>query len=597
MANVKLTPEIVRQIRDAVDVVDVASDLTTLKRQGRKYLGLCPFHKEKSPSFNVDPDLGLYHCFGCGAGGDGIKLHMEHTGDDFPAAMEALARRYGIALPVGGGSWGHSQARDLGNVLEAAQAFFRGQLERSDFARGYLAKRKITPELQRQYGLGYAPDSWHALLEHLRREYPEKDMVDAGLVGRSDHTGKLYDRFRQRLMFPIHSASGRLVGFGGRTLGDDRAKYINTAETEAFRKGELLYGLQQAKRAIRDGGKAYLVEGYFDVLGMVASGTSAAVAGMGTALTPEQGRLLARFADEVVLAYDGDAAGAKAASRALPILLGVGLGVRRAPFPAGHDPDSLRLESGPEAVQELLAAAEDGVWMEIERLCPPPGETDPRLKQRAAKEIRELLRPIQQPIVRNGYARRAAQRLGVPEGVLLRHDGAQLFAGAVVDQRRETRSEEQKAIALLLSEEARVPPIEDLPPTDAFLEAECRNIYAAFYDIYQQGGQIPDTQRVLDALLGNGVERDGENGQTVDAMARFLVQQPIPEETSDLLPTLGRLHARWLKRRQTEIQSEIGIAEQQGDQARLHTLLEEKAHLSRHRHPLMTGRLWSQSRP
>lgn len=591
MSNSRLTPEVVRRVRDAIDIVDVASDLTTLKRHGRKYLGLCPFHKEKSPSFNVDPDLGLYHCFGCGAGGDAIKLHMEHTGDDFPGAMEALARRYGIALPSGPSAPGAaSEQRNVDEILEAAQSFFRHHLERSDFARGYLDRRKISVELRQTFGLGYAPDDWQALLDSLQQRFRPQDLVSAGLVGKSERTGRLYDRFRQRLMFPIHSASGRLVGFGGRALGDDKAKYINTAETRAFRKGELLYGLHQAKRAIRDGGRAYLAEGYFDVLALVSAGAPAAVAAMGTALTPEQGRLLARFCDEVTLVYDGDEAGAKAARRSLPILLGAGLTVKRAPIPAGHDPDSIRLEEGPEAVLETLAEADDGVWLEIAHLLPSSMDSDPRQRNDAVEPIQSLLASIRSPLLRRDYAITAAQRLGVPEAVFLRRDGAALFSGlAATHERKETRTEEQKAVTLLLAADTQVPPLEELPPAEAFLEEECRNFFSTFCAIYDREGRIPGAREVLDLMA--------EGGLPVDGMAQFLVQQPVPEEISDLLPTLGRLHARWLKTRQTEIHREIRLAEQQGDSTRLHALLEEKAHLSRHRHPQMTGRLWSQSRP
>ncbi|MEM8994916.1 MAG: DNA primase, partial [Acidobacteriota bacterium] len=320
----RITPEVVQQVRDAIDIIDVAAQLTTLKKQGRKYVALCPFHKEKTPSFQIDPDLGLYHCFGCGAGGDAIKLHMETSGDDFRTAIEALAQRYAIPLPADDGG-SRRPSLDLTGALEAALLFFSRQLSRVDMPRKYLDERQISPDLRQSFGLGYAPDGWHHLLDALRSKVEMKLLVAAGLVGISERTERPYDRFRHRLMFPIHSTSGRLVGFGGRTLGDDRAKYVNTSETEAFKKGSLLYGLHQAKRAIRDRGRAILVEGYFDVLAMAASGLPEAVAGMGTALTPEQAQLVSRFTDRVVLAYDGDDAGRAAADKALPILLAAGL--------------------------------------------------------------------------------------------------------------------------------------------------------------------------------------------------------------------------------------------------------------------------------
>jgi DNA primase len=369
--RIRITPDLVQQVRHAIDIVDIAGAMTSLKRQGRKYTGLCPFHKEKSPSFQVDPQLALYHCFGCGAGGDAIDLYMRHSGDDFPAAIESLARRYGIPLPAPEEDSRGPEGPDPSAAFEEAQAFFQRQLDRSDFPRQYLDGRQISPELRKRYGLGYAPDGWTGLLDALRPRLGADLLLAVGLVGRAEESGRLYDRFRHRLMFPIFSPAGRIVGFGGRTLGDDRAKYVNTAETAFFKKGELLYGLHQAKRGIREAGRAVLVEGYFDVLAVAASGIEGAVAGMGTAFTADQARQIARYADEVVMAYDGDDAGRTAAERSLPILLGAGLTVRMAMFPNGEDPDSLRIKDGKEAVGRALAGAVDAIWFDIEKKIPP----------------------------------------------------------------------------------------------------------------------------------------------------------------------------------------------------------------------------------
>src|SRR6202035_1675347 len=213
-----------------------------------------------------------------------------------------------------------------------AAEFFADQLKKAPLPQRYLEKRRIPRELVERFGLGYAPDAWHSLQQALQGRVPLADLHAAGLIGRSEKSGDPYDRFRNRLIFPIHGAAGRLLGFGGRTLGDDDAKYVNTSETDQFHKGTLLYGLHLAKKEIRESGRALLVEGYFDVVGTVASGREGAVAGMGTALTPEQARLLFRYAGEVVVGYDGDSAGETAYRRALPLLLAEGLAVRRARF-------------------------------------------------------------------------------------------------------------------------------------------------------------------------------------------------------------------------------------------------------------------------
>ncbi|MDA8017257.1 MAG: DNA primase [Thermoanaerobaculia bacterium] len=583
--NGQITPDVVQSVRDAVDIVDIASLLTTLRPKGKRHEGLCPFHKEKTPSFSVDPEQGLYYCFGCGAGGDAIKLWMEHSGDEFPEAIEALARRYGIPLPEKRGTGTHAETRrDLTKVLEVAQNWFQRQLERSDFARGYLDERRIPADLRRRFGLGFAPDGWHNLLDDLRRRVSEKDLLDAGLVGRSEKTGNLYDRFRLRLMFPIHAASGRLVGFGGRTLGDDRAKYVNTAETEAFHKGRLLYGLNLAKRAIRDTGRAVLAEGYFDVIGLAAAGIDEAVAGMGTSLTEEQAKLLARYSDRVVLAYDGDDAGGEAARRALPILLRTRLSVKQAPFPAGHDPDSLRLERGAEVVRKLVEDAYDAVWAEVERLTPRESRHNPTTQAAAAREATGFLAGIPDAIVRDGYSRRAAQRLDVPEQVLLRRRGAEDF-GRTAHRRVDVRTEEEKALQLLLSDGVRLPEPKDLPPSDVFFDEDCRNIFVAFCDLYRSGGCVPSGRDVVTEL--------SRSGRNLDAAARVLLESSAAEGGRvALVETLGRLQKRWLQRRQKELPREIRDAESQGDTARLEQLLEEKKTLSRHLHPQMTGRLY-----
>jgi DNA primase len=583
LGNVHITPQLVQAVRDAADVVSIASEHTRLRKAGRRYQGLCPIHKEKTPSFSVDPVAGLFYCFGCGAGGDAIKLHMLATGDDFPAAIEALAGRYGIPLPSRETRAGGRTERDLEGALQAASEFFRDQLRKSPFAQGYLEKRKIPPELIERFGLGYAPDGWRNLIPALQARVPLADLEAAGLAARSDKGGEPYDRFRNRLIFPIHNPSGRLVGFGGRTLGDDQAKYVNTNETDRFHKGLLLYGLHHAKKEIRESGRAVLCEGYFDVIGSVACGLEGSIAGMGTALTPEQARQLSRYAEEVVVAYDGDNAGENAFRRALPLLLAEGLGVRRARFPAGHDPDSLRLEAGSESVEAAVRDAEDAVVAEIERLVPPEAGREPRLQAKAAAAVTELLRPIPDPILRFSYARIAAERLAVPVEMLTRRVG-----GTQRDERAEPTPRspaktgglswniEKLVLALLLEATEPVPPIEDLPQPEAFLDPECRNIYQTWCALYAGGaGSPPDARAVLSEI--------GSEGGTVDQMAGILLERNITSGRLGLLESLEKLEDRWRKQRSRELAGKIREAELRKDSVRLQSLLEEKSRLSQHR--------------
>ncbi len=597
LGNVQITPQLVQAVRDAVDVVALASEHTRLRKSGRRFQGLCPLHKEKTPSFSVDPVQGLFYCFGCGQGGDAIKLHMLLSGDDFPAAIESLAGRYGIPLPARGERRrGGRPERDLEGALTAAAEFFTEQLEQHPPAQKYLESRQVPRELAARFGVGYAPESWHALQQALERRVPAADLEAAGLIAKSERGGELYDRFRHRLMFPIHNASGRLVGFGGRALGDDKAKYLNTAETESFHKGTLLYGLHQAKRAIRETGRAYLVEGYFDVLGTVAAGVEGAVAGMGTALTPEQARLLARYAEEVVVGYDGDRAGEAAHLRALPLLLAEGLGARRARFPAGHDPDSLRLAEGEAAVRAAFEKAPDAVALELERLVPAGAAREPRLQAKAAREVTELLRPIPDAILRFAYARLAAERLRVPPEMLARRlegagdrpagqrPGAGAAAPAAPAQRL-VRTLEEEVLARLLSAAGGepLPPPADLPPPEVFFDADCRNIYRAFRTLYGEGdGSPPEARAVLAAL--------GSEGRAIDRVAQVLLEGEFNPGKPGLGESLDKLERRWRRQRLRELSSEIDEAQRLGDEPRLESLLREKTGLSRVLHAGSTRR-------
>ncbi len=580
LRNVQLTPELVQAVRDVVDIVDIAGDYTKLRQAGKRHGGLCPLHKEKTPSFSVEPAQGLFYCFGCGQGGDAIRLHMLLTGDDFPAAIEALARRYGVPLPERRRGPGAS-GPDLEPALEAAAEYFAEQLRRQDKPRRYLESRRIPAELIEDFGLGYAPPGWQNLLDALGGRLPQSELEAAGLVGRSRKSGKPYDRFRDRLVFPIRSAAGRLLGFGGRALDDDPAKYVNTAETAGFHKGRLLYGLDRARRPIREAGRLLLVEGYFDVLGAVAAGVDWTVASMGTSLTPEQARLASRYADEVVVGYDGDEAGERAFRRLLPELLKQGLEVRRARFGAGHDPDSLRLESGEQAVAEAVEGAEDAVALEVDRLSPPDLITDPRRVAKAASAIGELLQAIPDAVLRFGYGRRAAARLQVPEELLWRRSAPPPSDAS--SPKREpgvVRSLEERALQLLLSGTEPPPPAADLPIDEAFRDAALRNIFGVFCALYRDGGGVrPDPQLIVAEL--------GADDGAVDRLARLLLEGPFASPSGELEEAFKQLKRRWQQQRSRSLASEIGDAQRAGDEARLKRLLGEKTALSRqlHRRP------------
>lgn len=594
ISHLQLTPQFVQAVRDAVDIVELAAAHTKLQRVGRKWKGLCPFHKEKTPSLQIDADQGLYYCFGCGKGGDAIKFHMELTGDDFPAAMEALAHRFAVPVPVAAkprAGKSEPAERDLEATLQAAGAWFASQLAASEETRRYLEGRQIPPALVEACGLGFAPDGWRNLIGALTPKFAMADLLDAGLAVRPEGGGEPYDRFRNRLIVPIRNAAGRLVGFGGRTLGDDRAKYVNTAETERFHKGTLLYGLDRAKRALRDRGRALLVEGYFDQIAALAAGLKGTVASMGTALTPEQAKLLARHVEEVVIGYDGDAAGEAAARRALPLLLAEGLVVKRARFGPGHDPDSLRREQGDAALVAAVDGAEDLIQLELDRIAPPEIHRNPHGRSKAAREAVEILTPIRDSVLRYSYGRIAADRLGVPAHLLLQRLGVGAKALTEGFSRAPTSASSPRptpgqgaeeamlrGLLFLADSHAAGPTLAGLPPEDAFEDPQLRNIYGLCLALYAELGRLPGVADLRQRLTSEG--------GISDRASRVLLESTDSVGETDPRIHIEALRKRWLERKRRELDRELRQAEARGDQERQAEILEELKAILAQRHPL-----------
>jgi len=357
----------VEQVKEATDLVALVGQAVKLKKSGAAWSGLCPFHSERSPSFQVVPQRGFYHCFGCGKHGDAFTWVMEREGLTFPEALDLLARQAGITLPERRERPKEAvdQEERLRAVLDAAQSFYQTELARNEAALSYLKNRGITEAFAKEAGFGAAPDAWDKLVTHLRRLDISVELIEqSGLASRSER-GTQIDFLRNRLTIPIHDSRGRLVAFGGRVLGDEKPKYLNTRETALFKKGSTLFGMHRAKGALRDG--ALVVEGYFDVLQLQQQGLAGVVAPLGTALTEEHLHQLQRFSKRVVLCFDGDAAGRRAMEKSLRLALPLGFEVRLLELSPGEDPDTWCLKIGAAAFQDLLRKAPDWASFVVDR--------------------------------------------------------------------------------------------------------------------------------------------------------------------------------------------------------------------------------------
>jgi DNA primase len=428
------SPTLLDEIRSGVDIVELVGRFVNLRKAGQNWKGLCPFHSEKTPSFMVNPRKGIFHCFGCGAGGDGFGFLMKVDRLSFPEAVRALARQAGVALPDER-SAGDPGRDALFQAMDLAARFYAEQLWKpaGEHARAYLARRGIEPDIARRFGLGWAPEGWDGLLAMMRGASVATETLETvGLVVRRESGSGHYDRFRGRLMFAIRDLQGRVVAFGGRGLGDEQPKYLNSPETPLYTKGNLLYAADLARTTIRERNRALLVEGYVDCLMAHQHGFTETVAALGTAFTPAQLAVLRRSCEEVVTFFDADAAGQKAAERAAELLeptsTGAAWAVNRsgafeggaafrlkvALLPTGHDPDTFLREHGAAAFAERIRAARSLLGYALDRaIADPDDATGPRARANAFARVALMLARVADAEEAAQLSREAAAKLGV----------------------------------------------------------------------------------------------------------------------------------------------------------------------------------------
>jgi DNA primase len=429
-------PAVLDEIRNGVDIVDLVGRFVNLKKAGVNWKGLCPFHAEKTPSFMVNPKKRIFHCFGCGVGGDAFGFLMRQDKLSFPEAVRALAKTAGVTLPEAGDGRAEDSGREeLRRAMDLAARFYADALwaPGGESARHYLDSRGIAPEVARRFGLGYAPEGWRALLDFMKSErVAEETLVAAGLVVQREDRASLYDRFRGRLLFAIRDLQGRVVAFGGRAFGDEQPKYLNSPETALYSKGTMLYAADVARETIQAKNRALIVEGYVDCLMAHQYGFTETVAALGTAFTAAQLGLLRRYAEEVVTFFDADAAGQKAAERAEELLEpsaqgatwavnragvfdgGPSFRMRVALLPAGHDPDTFLRAEGADAFEARIRSARSLLAFALDRaIADPDGASGPRARANAFARAALLLAKVGDAQEAAALSRQAAAGLGV----------------------------------------------------------------------------------------------------------------------------------------------------------------------------------------
>jgi DNA primase len=567
--------EILDQVRGAANIVEIVGQYTALRQRGKKYVGLCPFHAEKSPSFTVDSEKGLYHCFGCGVGGDVFTLVMEKENLSFPEAVAHLAERYHIPLPEKRRISPQAlQLEDqLQKIMESALAFFRKNLRTTTEGKKaleYLLQRGLSEEVIEEFNLGYAPNSWDGLSGYFKAKGVAASLLEkAGLVLPGRKPGEFYDRFRGRAIFPIRTLTGKTVAFGGRALFNQEPKYLNSPDTPLYSKGHLLYGLNVTKEAIRETGEFILVEGYTDFLALYQAGRKNVVASLGTALTPFQIGLAMRFAPMVVINYAGDAAGHTAAFRAVPLFFEKGVETRVLILPENLDPDSFLKKKGASAYEELFPGAVPGLKYIIDHASRGQRMDVPEVKTKVLRSILTVLEVIPDAIVRSEYLRRTAEQIGVEEALL-----RSLSQGRAAEKSPGTNDPffpaERRLLQILIEAKDLRPYIfSDLNEEDVRgLKSE--PIFAIIFDLFKK-----DKDLILNEIqkaIGPELSRE---------LSLALVEPGKPPNIEEALDCLCALRIACKEGEIRKIQTEIAREEKGGQRTKLTALMNRKQDLTR----------------
>ena len=545
--KISIPDHIIDEIRDRTDIVTVISDHVVLKKVGKNFKGLCPFHSEKTPSFSVSPDKRIYHCFGCGVGGNVFKFLMEIQSISFPEVLKVLAERAGIPLPRNSSDHstdpGHKERESLRKLNEAATRYFQSLLKNPEgglSARNYLTSRHFDAETLERYRVGWAAPTWKGLLTHVQQKssVTQEQLLKSGLIIKKEDSSTVYDRFRGRVIFPIKDLHSNIIGFGGRSINEeDQPKYLNSPETLLYQKSETLFGMDQAKQAIRKENQVILVEGYFDQMRAVQHGVEYVVATCGTALTAKQASMLRNHAETAILIFDSDSAGRSAAEKGFDILLEHGMNVKIVVLPDGQDPDSFIQEQGAESFLEKIRNAKPFMESYIDALVrESPGQT-PADKVKMANQILPLLTKIKNTVERSAWLEKFTSKTNIDDRTFLK----ELNKALTQNQPRmaETKSElapllnlEKHLVHLILSDKEtaqmvllEVDPEDFSDPILKNIAQTCKQKIDNDEDlrIDQLLGQTedPETRNVLSRLGLESVEFESPERTMKDCIRKF----------------------------------------------------------------------------
>lgn len=581
-------------VKQTVDIVDVVGQVVPLRRAGHRHVGLCPFHQEKNPSFQVDAENQLYYCFGCGSGGDVLSFVMRYQNVSFGDALRFLADRYHIVLPerddprapgAGAADAARKQREMLFSVLRSAAEFFYRQLHHSPagkIARDYLQRRQLPQSVVEAEKLGYAAAEWDGLLAHLTSLGVDPELgVAAGLLAKSSKDPrKIYDRFRNRLIFPIVDDQDRVVGFGGRALSDHlegEPKYLNSPETAVYHKGRMLYQIPRAREACRRDRQVVLVEGYMDLLAFHAQGFYRVTATLGTALTPQQVRILGRMADEVVLAYDGDDAGEKAMMRALPLFLQEEVAVSCIRFPDGLDPDDFLKREGLSGFERLLHGRGDLGGYALGKIL-DGWDGSSVGKAKVVKELQPLFSAVRQPVLRSEYLRLVSDRLSLSEEVIQRqwlHASRNGAAPSRAPRRRsveprapQAQTLEERIVRLMVHHPELIPDVAASGAVAHFQEAGLKTLAEVILGSPHPPDHPFQATGVYDGLTDPGLQ---------ELFTRLLLEEcGLEEPRVQLTDWLEMVVRRRIKQENHHLNEALRQADQEGDLSRMLDILSKK---------------------